>query len=189
VVLDRDPAQSNVQEEPCKPFSWLIDHLVFPQLLRAVSMAIKHEFDYVINQVADRAGLSRDLVHIAPVKNEDRMQVKQFGYGQDPNLQYPFSAYLSDVLRCSYVCGNAHDMFRIWNLLQQDDQLTVVRLKNKASEGTNPFNLHLNVAFQPRCFQSRMIVEIQIHSLAIYEVKKLNHKLYEILRAPTASEI
>ena len=152
-------------------------------------MGISHEFDYVINLIADRAGLSRDSVHIAPVKDCDRMRVKRSGYGQDPHLQYPFSAYLSDVLRCSYVCGNAHDMYRIWKLLQEDDQLTVVRLKNKASEGTNPFNLHLNVAFQPRCFQSSMIVEIQIHGQAVYEVKKLNHKLYEILRAPTASEI
>jgi len=178
------------QENPYKSFNRQLDDLVFPELLRAISIAIKDEFDEVINSVA--ADLPQKQVHVcfAPVKGVARMKVKRLAYEQDPALsEWPYSAYMFDVLRCSFVCADGHYMHEIWSRLQKDDRLTVVRLKNKASEETSPYNLHLNIAFQPECFKSRVIVEIQIHSKAIYRVKKLNHRLYQILRAPTAEKI
>uniref|UniRef100_A0A7S2GUF6 Uncharacterized protein n=1 Tax=Octactis speculum TaxID=3111310 RepID=A0A7S2GUF6_9STRA len=167
-----------------------LDELVFPELLRAFSLVVFEEFKELVTSVAD---LSNAKVSVANVKGVDRMRVKRQNYEDDHCLDKPpFTAYITDTLRCTFICPQtdaSDSMSRAWDQLNDEPRLTVLRLKNKALEEVNPYNLHVNVMFEPKCCQCKIIVEIQIQNERVYNMKKINHGMYQIVRAPNAEEL
>ena len=168
-----------------------LDELVFPELLRAYSMVVLEEFKALMMSVAARAGLGESAVSVAGVKGVARMRVKRGQYEDNTELdKYPPSAYVTDSLRCSLICPlKSPSMFDVWSVLSKDPQLEVLCLKNKAADGQNPYNLHVNALFQPQCCPSKIVVEIQIQNEHIYGLKEVNHRMYELVRAPNAEKV
>ena len=63
------------------------------------------------------------------------------------------------------------------------ERLKVLRLKNKLGQGREPYNFHLNCAFQPRHFKAPIQLEIQIWAAAIMDLNDVSHWQYEVARA------
>ena len=169
-----------------------LDELVFPELLRSLSLLVFQDFDDLVRSVAKRAGLSKDAVSVARVKGVDRMRVKRGQYEEDPSLdKYPPSSYITDTLRCSFICPQSppQSMSMAWDEVNKEPRLTVLRLKNKAVDGAFPYNLHVNASFQPQCCPHKIITEIQIQHEHVYAMKETNHRMYEVIRAPNAEKI
>ena len=87
---------------------------------------------------------------------------------------WPRAEKLGDCLRASVVVTSAYDIVAAYEALAKDDIFKVVRLKNKLAERVKPFNLLVNLAFQPPAPPglAPLIVEVQIVPKAIYDKQK-----------------
>jgi len=169
-------------------FMELLDSLVYPELLRAFSFAVEGEFKSLVIRLAIKVGLFEKDVSTAPGKGVARIRVKREQYKELLHAS-PCSSSVTDTLRTSIICEKSSQMSMVWNEMANEGQLTVMRLKNKASEGIAPYNLHVNALFQPSSSLHPIIVEIQIHDAGVYDKKKINHHMYEVIRAPRAAEL
>jgi len=184
--------RNKLQQDSFQIFKRHLDELVFPELLRSLSLLVFEDFKDLVMAVAKRAGLSEYAVSVAKVKGVDRMRVKRLTYEEDPSLdKYPPSSYVTDSLRCSFICPQSpsRSMSMAWDEISKEPRLTVLRLKNKAVTGAFPYNLHINASFQPQCCPYKIVTEIQVQHEHIYEMKEVNHRMYEIIRAPNAEKI
>ena len=62
----------------------------------------------------------------------------------------------------------------------------IVGLKNKISQGQEPFNLLLNVLFHPEEVQHPIVAELELCVASIYDLSHCSNLLYEVTRARTA---
>ena len=101
----------------------------------------------------------------------ERAKVDEYRREDKP---WPRAEKLGDCLRASVVVEGAEQVVAAYEALAKDDIFKVVRLKNKLAERVKPFNLLVNLAFQPPAPPglAPLIVEVQIVPKAIYDSKK-----------------
>ncbi len=117
------------------------------------------------------------------IKKKTRMRAKVDEKSRE-GAPWPRAEKLSDCLRASVVVEGAEHVVAAYEALAKGDgPFKVVRLKNKLAERAKPFNLHVNLAFQPPAPLAPLIVEVQIVPKAIYDKQKASHRLYSIARA------
>lgn len=170
-------------------FCKIVDELVFPELLRTMAFVLRDEFDEILLEIATKAGLDQSVLHMAPIKGIARMRVTIENYRARGMLTWPYSAYFGDVLRCSYSCSNGKAMRRVYEEIHNEPRINVLQILNKASTGRIPFNLHISASLNSKHFDYPFIVEIQVLHEWMYEMKERSHRLYEITRAPSSSDI
>lgn len=173
-------------------FCGLVDKLVFPELLRSMGFILLDEFNGALLDIAGNAGLDPTSLHVARVKGVDRMRVtvsKYRDYKDAWHLTWPFSSYFGDVLRCSLACPSGRAMLHAWEQIKSHPKIKVLQVMNKAACGRVPYNIHVSASFESDQLDFPFIVEIQILHEWIYSMKDRSHRLYEITRAPTASDI
>ena len=130
-----------------------------------------------------RRASSSSVPRTSPLK-KTRMRAKVDEYRREAK-PWPRAEKLGDCLRASVVVEGAEQVVAAYEALAKDDIFKVVRLKNKLAERVKPFNLLVNLAFQPPAPPglAPLIVEVQIVPKAIYDKQKASHRLYSIARA------
>jgi hypothetical protein len=148
------------------------------------------------------------------VKAVERLTAKVVQAQEESDGFWPSTASIGDVLRASICCRESAGMRKAIEALLQSDRFKVIRIKNKfrtaASEidvdtdmkiddmeleeadaagrhATFP-DLHVNVVFQARG-ASPIVAEIQIHDEEIRQIANQSHRLYEIIRADSMSDV
>ena len=93
-----------------------------------------------------------------------------------------------DVLRNSVAFSSADQIVTAFEIIQKHDALQLVRYKNKYhvdslwQDKPPPFrNLMVNVLFTHKGFS--IVGELQLTTIASVKIKKIQHKVYELLRA------
>ena len=126
---------------------------------------------------------------MGPVKKMARVGEKIDVYREERgNGNWPYSAFVVDILRATYVCGTAEDMSRVYDGLCASKAFTVARLKNKLAKGKPPFNQHINLIFHHHsCID--FVTEIQLHFWPVYSLQKSQHLAYELRRASALQNI
>ncbi|EKX49440.1 hypothetical protein GUITHDRAFT_162182 [Guillardia theta CCMP2712] len=127
-------------------------------------------------------------VHFAAIKTINRMQAKLEKY---KNIRpWPLSACILDPVRISIVCTSPAHVLEVMKWFQeggQSSKLRVCRVKNKFAYDKQDVqdgyrDLSLAVLFQgPR--NLRIIGEIQLHDLSLYNLKTKMHRLYRVNRS------
>ena len=76
---------------------------------------------------------------VGPIKRANRIGVKIEEYEEEKDAaDFPFSKFVTDVLRASYICETAGDMVRVYEGLLHSEDFEVVRLKNKIGQCKGP---------------------------------------------------
>jgi hypothetical protein len=130
----------------------------------------------------DTEGVELECDADVAIKKKTRMRAKVDEYRREAK-PWPRAEKLGDCLRASVVVAGAEQVVAAYEALAKDDIFKVVRLKNKLAERVKPFNLLVNLAFQPPAPLAPLIVEVQIVPKAIYDKQKASHRLYSIARA------
>ena len=130
----------------------------------------------------DTEGVELECDADVAIKKKTRMRAKVDEYRREAK-PWPRAEKLGDCLRASVVVAGAEEVVAAYEALAKDDIFKVVRLKNKLAERVKPFNLLVNLAFQPPAPLAPLIVEVQIVPKAIYDKQKASHRLYSIARA------
>merc|ERR1719456_187636 len=130
----------------------------------------------------DTEGVELECNADVAIKKKTRMRAKVDEYRRE-DKPWPRAEKLGDCLRASVVVAGAEEVVAAYEALAKDDIFKVVRLKNKLADRVKPFNLLVNLAFQPPAPLAPLIVEVQIVPKAIYDKQKASHRLYSIARA------
>jgi hypothetical protein len=127
---------------------------------------------------------------VAPVKKQHRIAVKVAEYRDEKgDGGYPYSQFVTDILRASFICTSPKDMLEAYKGLHSSGAFKLIRLKNKIAEDKAPFNMHLNALFFPRSCTSPMIVEIQMYFRRVYKLQHQQHLAYELRRASGVDQL
>ena len=174
-------------------------------LLRAVPQAAEFdsEFEFIKepakdsdeSTVHDKVGLppsegdSTEL-KVAPVKRATRTTVKVIEYRKEKGEgHFPYSKFLTDLLRASYICPTTEDLVEAYRGLEASLDFEVVRLKNKIGQCKGPYNLHVNVLFQPDGCKDPILCEVQMYTRAVYAAQHRQHVAYELRRASKIEDL
>jgi hypothetical protein len=131
----------------------------------------------------DTEGVELECDEDFAIKKKTRMRAKVDEYRRE-DKPWPRAEKLGDCLRASVVVAGAEEVVAAYEALAKDDIFKVVRLKNKLADRVKPFNLLVNLAFQPPAPLAPLIVEVQIVPKAIYNDQKAFHRLFSIAREP-----
>jgi len=96
----------------------------------------------------DTEGIELECDADVAIKKKTRMRAKVDEKSRE-GAPWPRAEKLGDCLRASVVVAGAEQVVAAYEALAKDDIFKVVRLKNKLAERAKPFNLHVNLAFQP----------------------------------------
>lgn len=122
-------------------------------------------------------------VQMGPVKLANRIRQKVVEYTDEKGQgNFPYSQFVSDVLRATVVCYNAKDMVGVYKDLENCKDFVIVRVKNKAAKNVPPYNLHVNLLFKPDNCISEILCEVQIFEERVYDLQHRQHLAYELSR-------
>ena len=96
---------------------------------------------------------------------------------------------MTDILRASFIVGTAEEMVVVWQSLLASTDFEVVRLKNKIGELKKPFNMHVNVLFDPLECEDPILCEVQFCLREVFDLMHCDHLLYEVVRAKGARDL
>ena len=133
-----------------------------------------------------RGGEGRNGVKlkVGPVKRANRIAVKVEEYREEKgDDSWPFSQFMTDILRASFIVGSAEEMVVVWEGLVASPDFEVVRLKNKIGQLNKPFNMHVNVLFKPVNCEDPILCEVQFCLQEVFDLMHRDHLLYEVVRA------
>ena len=84
------------------------------------------------------------------IKGTSRTGAKVAEYEKEKGPgNYPYSAFVTDVLRASFLCDDDEAFHMCWKTLEgADPTFHVTRLKNKIAQNVSPFNYHVNGLFK-----------------------------------------
>ena len=163
-----------------------------PSELEAVAKECKPVLDAELKAICRLAGLDEDQLLLVENKNlETALQKGEKKYPPIEGVRSgPSFAWLRDIVRSSILCATGEQLLHILQLLSSHKSLKVVRLKNYFSnlDSTNfrRFNVTVKVPFKVNGQSTHHLVEVQIHSKAIFDYKHYNeelmHKPYEYFR-------
>lgn len=102
---------------------------------------------------------------------------------------FPYSKFVFDTLRASYICDTAEDMVKAYRALLKSEVFDVVRMKNKIGRDKGPFNLHVNVMFKLEKCEDPILCEVQIYPRRVFELQHRQHLAYELRRAGKVEEL
>ena len=102
---------------------------------------------------------------------------------------FPYSKFLTDLLRASYICETTEDLVAVYRGLEASPDFEVVRLKNKIGQCKGPFNLHVNVVFRPEGVHDSILCEVQLYTRAVYCLQHRQHLAYELRRASKLDDL
>ena len=115
-------------------------------------------------------------------------KLKETVEGKGKQYKWPFSQYISDVLRASFTCKTAESFFCTYQRIIESENFEVVRVKNKIGLAEGPFNIHLNLLFRPTQCQQPILCEVQIFPTAVFELQHRQHLMYQLKRAKGVGE-
>lgn len=114
-----------------------------------------------------------------PVKGAERMTKKLSEYEEDGE-KYPRAACIIDPIRGTLCFDTAAEVFDAVELIK--DKFTLLRIKNKFKVDENGFrNVMVNLYYTENGVT--IIGELQITTYPFLKIKKVQHKLYSIVRA------
>ena len=127
---------------------------------------------------------------VGPIKRSERIGVKVGEYTSEKGEGHsPYSQFVTDILRASYICETAEDMVRTYEGLMASQDFEVVRLKNKIGQCKGPFNLHVNAVFHPVECRDSILIEVQFYPRAVFDLQHRQHLAYELKRAPAVKDL
>ena len=118
-----------------------LDMGALTELLRAIASSSHGLFEGALRQVI--AGAEARLrgqeeegaivkLKVGPVKRADRIAVKVGEYREEKDEDtWPFSQFMSDILRASFIVGTAEEMVVVWESLLKSPDFEVVRLEEQ----------------------------------------------------------
>ncbi len=98
-----------------------------------------------------------------------------FGKEEKGDGNFPYSKFVFDTLRASYICDTAEDMVKAYRALLKSEVFDVVRMKNKIGRDKGPFNLHVNVMFKLEKCEDPILCEVQIYPRRVFELQHRQH--------------
>ena len=127
---------------------------------------------------------------VGPVKRANRIAVKVGEYREEKDEDsWPFSQFMTDILRASFIVATAEEMVVVWESLLASPNFEVVRLKNKIGELKKPFNMHVNVLFKPAECEDPILCEVQFCLREVFDLMHCDHLLYEVVRAKGVGDL
>jgi hypothetical protein len=162
-------------------FDAQVDVDVLPALMCAISRSVEDNFNKALAKVVQRLGVE---LLVGPMKEVKRAAEKVKKYSRTKGQgEWPYAKYITDVLRASFICATADDLFTTYNHFIESGDFEVVRLKNKLKEKQAPFNLHVNAIFHPSEVEDPIIIEVQFHLREVYKLQHRQHIAYKMKRA------
>ena len=125
---------------------------------------------------------------VGPTKRANRIAAKIAEYRKEKS-QWPYAQFVTDVMRASFICETAEDFVRAYEGIEASDHFQVVRMKNKIGKSQGPFNLHVNVLFEPKECNDPILCEIQFYPKAVYQLQHRQHLAYELRRASSVKDL
>ena len=121
-------------------------------------------------------------LRVAPIKSLSRLMEKmktKYADNESP------ARSITDYCRCTISFRDPLCVFIFYHYLNKN--MDIVRVKNKLmmEDAKSKFNtnIHLNVCFKHPEVDTKMIIEIQLTFFDFDQIKRFEHKTYEILRA------
>ena len=175
-------------------FETFLDEEVLPALMCAISRSARDCFQEKLLAAAPGATTgdvdSQILLKVGPIKRLNRVAVKIGEYREDKGEEHwPHSRFVTDILRASYICRDAKSMVEAFEGLSASPYFRVVRLKNKIGECRGPFNLHVNVLFEPPECDAPILCEVQFYPEKVFAMQHRQHLLYELKRATEVKDL
>ena len=111
---------------------------------------------------SDRHSIPRVDVEllVGPVKSIQRIALKIKRYREHRDKSYPYSQYVLDILRATFICRTTNNLLEAFSYLRSSPVFKIVRFNNNIADGKAPYNLHLNCYFWPKACAEPINVEI-----------------------------
>ena len=155
----------------------------------AVPGAVLHERGGKSNAATAQTGTILGVeLKVGPTKRANRVAVKIAEYRKEKN-EWPYAQFVTDVMRASFICETAEEFVRAYEGIEESPHFQIVRMKNKIGKCQSPFNLHVNVLFQPKECEDPILCEIQFYPKAVYELQHRQHLAYELRRASNVEDL
>ena len=155
----------------------------------AVPGVVLHELGGKSNDAtAQTATIPGVELKVGPTKRANRVAVKIAEYRKEKG-EWPYAQFVTDVMRASFICETAEDFVRSYEGIEESPHFQIVRMKNKIGKCQGPFNLHVNILFQPKECEDPILCEIQFYPKAVYELQHRQHLAYELRRASNVEDL
>ena len=176
-----------------------LDMGALTELLRAIASSSHAMFEVALRQVITSAEArlrgqeeeaSTIKLKVGPVKRANRIAVKVEEYSEEKDEDsWPFSQFMTDILRASFIVATAEEMVVVWEGLLASPDFEVVRVKNKIGELKKPFNMHVNVLFKRAECEDPILCEVQFCLREVFDLMHCDHLLYEVVRAKGVGDL
>ena len=176
----------------------VLDEEIIPTVLCAISSKVRPFFQAALLDAVPGATLydggsgshsvSTVELKVGPTKRANRISVKIAEYRLEKD-EWPYAQFVTDVMRASFICETAEDFVRAYGGIEASDHFQVVRMKNKIGKCQGPFNLHINVLFEPVECEDPILCEIQFYPKAVYQLQHCQHLAYELRRATSVTDL